>query len=290
MPYRVELTNQPQAIYDRAMDYLMRNETVHNLPIGLLTLSIQNPDVYEDFRFALVLDANDAMVGFAMQTLPFPIVTMSQFTDLDAVEPLATELAALDGMMGAGGVLDVMAHFGPAFQAITGRKFRMAMPQWIYRVDELIMPTGIPGHMRDVTPDDRDLLIEWWMGFQTDALHIPPNRTGAEKAVERIYNPNEPARAAKIWEVDGVAVSVCASGGDSPNGARVGPVYTPPDQRRKGYAAAITAAFTQWLMTERERQFVILYTDADNPTSNGVYQRIGYYQVAQAAELAFDAP
>jgi hypothetical protein len=81
-------------------------------------------------------------------------------------------------------------------------------------------------------------------------------------------------------------VSLAGFGGETPNGIRIGPVYTPPDLRRRGYATALTAALTRSLL-ERHR-FCFLFTDLANPTSNGIYMRIGYEPVADVEEWRFD--
>ena len=72
-------------------------------------------------------------------------------------------------------------------------------------------------------------------------------------------------------------VSLAGHAGETPNGARVGPVYTPPELRGRGYASALTAALTEQLL--ERRRFCFLFTDLANPTSNSIYQRIGYRPV-----------
>ena len=85
--------------------------------------------------------------------------------------------------------------------------------------------------------------------------------------------------------VDG-AVSLAGFGGRTPNGIRVGPVYTPPDLRGRGYASALTADLTRRLLAGG-RRFCFLYTDLANPTSNSIYQRIGYRPVSDADLWSF---
>jgi predicted GNAT family acetyltransferase len=88
-----------------------------------------------------------------------------------------------------------------------------------------------------------------------------------------------------FWE-DGETVSFAGYGGLTPNGIRIGPVYTPPELRGRGYGSALTAALTQQLL-DGGRRFCFLFTDLANPTSNSIYQRIGYRPVSDVDAWAF---
>jgi predicted GNAT family acetyltransferase len=91
-----------------------------------------------------------------------------------------------------------------------------------------------------------------------------------------------------LWEDGGAPVSLVGGGSRTPNGVRIGPVYTPPEQRGRGYASSLTAAVSQRLLDEG-RRFCFLYTNLANPTSNRIYLTIGYRPVADALMVAFDA-
>lgn len=82
-----------------------------------------------------------------------------------------------------------------------------------------------------------------------------------------------------VWEVEGHPVSLAAAVAPTPHGIRLNNVYTPPEERGRGYASALVAALTQ-LLLDRGREFVFLHTDLANPTSNAIYQRLGYKLVA----------
>ncbi len=91
-----------------------------------------------------------------------------------------------------------------------------------------------------------------------------------------------------LWVVAGRPVSMVGVSGETPNGIRVAPVYTPPELRGRGYASALTAAVTQAQLDEGKR-YCFLFTDLANPTSNHIYQAIGYEPVADASDYRFDA-
>jgi hypothetical protein len=82
-------------------------------------------------------------------------------------------------------------------------------------------------------------------------------------------------------------VSLAGWGGPTPNGIRIGPVYTPPEHRRRGYGSAVTAAASERNL-DRGCRFCFLYTDLANPTSNRIYMDLGYEPVGDSAEYRFE--
>ena len=89
-----------------------------------------------------------------------------------------------------------------------------------------------------------------------------------------------------LWEVDGQPVALSGYGGRTPRGIRIGPVYTPPSARRQGYATALVAEQTEWLLAGG-RDFCFLFTDMSSPTPNSIYRRIGYRKIADALRYGF---
>ena len=138
--------------------------------------------------------------------------------------------------------------------------------------------------MRPYEERDRELAIAWMDSFVDEAMAEPPPETSEEWLERRKADPDS---GIAMWEVDGAVVSMGSYGGPTPNGARIGPIYTPPDQRRRGYGSALTADLTQ-LQLDRGRRFCFLFTDLANPTSNSIYQQIGYQPVSDSDQWAFE--
>jgi predicted GNAT family acetyltransferase len=67
---------------------------------------------------------------------------------------------------------------------------------------------------------------------------------------------------------------------------RIAPVYTPPEHRGRGYAGALTAAVSGAVRAAGAEE-VLLFTDLANPTSNAIYQRIGYVPVDDRVSIDF---
>ena len=160
--------------------------------------------------------------------------------------------------------------------------------QRVYALERLVPARPTDGRFRLAGADDRELAIEWTRDFATEALHDDDRDAGrVERSVDARLDPASPGRIG-LWEIDDGPVSLAAFGGPTPNGMRIGPVYTPPEHRGRGFGSAVTAATSQ-LLLDRGVRFCFLYTDLANPTSNGIYIRIGYEPVCDSRELAFVA-
>jgi GNAT superfamily N-acetyltransferase len=156
-----------------------------------------------------------------------------------------------------------------------------------FRLARVIPPERpATGSWRFVEARDRDLIADWLVAFSSEAMPeappIPDPGATAERWIARI------GRTGYLWEDGGEAVSLVGAGGETPHGIRIGPVYTPPERRGRGYASSLTAAASRDQL-DRGRQFVFLFTDLANPTSNKIYQAIGYEPVCDVDQYRFRA-
>ncbi|MEV6611537.1 GNAT family N-acetyltransferase [Kutzneria sp. NPDC051319] len=232
------------------------------------------------------LHGNDgALRGAALWTPPWPLALSG--IHCDDVPLLVKELLSthpeLDSVMGP---RDVADSFAAAWSAATSRPVRTILDLRLYRLADLVVPQVV-GRARIATVDDVDLLAQHGRAFSLEAnAHRPHTLAEAADGARRLLALGA---GCVIWEVDGVPVSSAAAKAPTAGASRIGPVYTPPEHRRHGYGAAATAAAAQWAQAVGAQE-VLLYTDLANPTSNGVYQRIGFRPVSDYVELAFDPP
>ena len=105
--------------------------------------------------------------------------------------------------------------------------------------------------------------------------------------MEATYRRREadPDGAWLVWDDNG-PVSLAGFGNSTPTGTRVGPVYTPPEHRGRGYATSLVASLTAERLAAG-LAFCFLFTDLANPTSNAIYARIGYEPVADWDQWVF---
>ena len=113
-----------------------------------------------------------------------------------------------------------------------------------------------------------------WRAFEQDARRDRDRRGANGRSLE--HRLAAPGNGIALWEDGGEPVSLAGFGSPTPNGIRIGPVYTPPQLRGRGYASALTAHVSQ-AQLDAGRAFCFLYTDLANPTSNKIYVDIGYF-------------
>ena len=209
-----------------------------------------------------------------MQTPPFNLV-LSEIDDPAAIACLADDLADRD-LPGALGPVEHVRAFVEARTARGGAArspphLRADLPPDRGALTDAVGARPAPGGR---TGGSRRSSLDWIGAFHREALEpVTPSELAA--LTDRWLGGR--GRTLYLWE-DGEVVSLAGIGSPTPNGLRIGPVYTPPERRRHGYASALVAAMSQAAL-DAGRRFCFLFTDLANPTSNHVYQSIGYEPV-----------
>jgi uncharacterized protein len=217
-----------------------------------------------------------------VMTPPHRLILHAESGDPEPLRLLAQDLHAGGWHVpGIGGIKPTSGVFAEVWSAVTGQPHRAGMNERVYELRRVIPPEPpIPGALRVATEDDLPLMSEWVWGFIQDA--------GLEGTVEGAHEIAElriTDRDLFIWD-DGGPVATVTKTRHSTHGIVVSLVYTPPAHRNRGYASAAVAALSQQLL-DAGWEFCSLFTDLANPTSNSIYQRIGYRPVADFDEYIF---
>jgi predicted GNAT family acetyltransferase len=284
----LERIADPATFAREAGAFLVEHEAEHSLMLGLALRAVDEPDAYGGPVYeAIVRDDEGRVVAAALRTPPYNLIVAA--TD----EPAALAAIADDArgrfgeLPGVLGPSEAAAGFAEIWDARTGSVSTLEIAQRAYRTDRVEPPTGVAGSPRDAGAGDRPLLRGWLEAFLTEALPSAPRVE--DPAAELDRRERDPDAGYLLWDVGGRPVAMAGWGGRTPNGIRIGPVYTPPEHRRRGYASALTAALTQRLLAEG-RRFCFLFTDLANPTSNAIYGRIGYRPLGDVDRYRFDLP
>lgn len=283
----LERFDDPHAFHAQAISFLLEREAEHNLILGLTTELMAGTSRYPDPAYLAVVRHAGDVVAVALRTPPHAVI-MAHTAEPQALDLLARDLRATYGALpGVNGEATVSEQFAHVWQEVAGQSAELEMAQRIYKLETVNPVSGVPGSMRRATQADFDLLRRWQGDFSVEAVGKEPETVDyarIERTIREALKFQSLGRF--LWEHEG-PVSLAGFSGPTPNGIRIGPVYTPPEHRRRGYASALVAALSQQLLDEG-RKMCFLYTDLANPTSNRIYMNIGYQPVCDVNVYCFD--
>jgi len=262
----------------RAGDWLAAAPAENNLSRGIAAALVEHPERVPARPWLLTVeDAAGNIVSAPVMTPPHRLVVTGR--DPAAMPPLAEHLlAAAAPVSGVVGPPELADAFAEVWIGRTGKTRKSGMLQGIYECDRVALRPPAAGSLRAAKQSDEALLVNWAEQFAKDAHLL------AAVGLDDMVRQKIAAGDIYLWH-DRRAVTMACISGQTDHGARVGFVYTPPALRRKGYATACVAALTEKVLAERRLAF--LFTDLANPTSNGIYQRIGYRLVCEGREWVF---
>ncbi len=252
-----------------------RDPILHTIELTLLA-----GDGFAEDSFLVTLWDDGMPVGAALQTPPYPLVCNGiPYTAIGStVAALAGLRPDLDGVRG---VRDTAIAFAEQWRATTGRDANVDTEERLYRLGTLFTPNGVAGAERLATDEDRVLLVDWIERFFVETFSHNRDDAAGEQFVDAAGRADHKFI---LWDVDGAPTSMAMLRVPAAGVSRIGPVFTPREQRGHGYGSAVTAAASR-LAHRSGTPEVVLFADLANPTSNAVYQRIGFEPVADSVRI-----
>jgi uncharacterized protein len=261
--------------------FLLKREAEHCLNLGLLDGLCAGERWGTAAPLMAVAEERDEVTAVALMTPPHNLI-LSWTADDSTIDAIAHELHASGvAIPGVNSSAEVARKLAEKWSQLSGRSYRTQMAQRIYQLSRVIVQARAAGRLREPGQVDEPLMRKWCAAFSVEAEGMSPEEADMNAAL-----PLPQSRHLMLWEVDGVEVSMAGFTGRTPNGVRVAWVYTPPENRGKGFAGARVAALSQKLLDDG-RKLCFLYTDLANPISNHVYQTIGYEPVTDTTVYSF---
>ena len=286
MTYELVCHTSPGDFLERAESWLLAREAEHNLHLslayarsGVATESADRTDAADravgaDVLFGTVEQAG-VVVGCVIRT-PLHKLLVTSIPSESARNIVETVAGVYDQISAVLGPADSAVAVASAWVALKGGGWETAMQQRICRLDAVVPARPVSGFMRLATMEDLESLAEWRAGFARDVGHaFLLESEQISRMIER--------QDLRIWQ-DERPVSMAVAQGGTPNACRVGYVYTPPEARGSGYASALVADLSEHML-DSGLSFCVLYTALSNPTSNAIYQRIGYEAVCEVRDI-----
>lgn len=243
------------------------------LALGLLNRLRDEPDAWGR-RVAMLLAAEDGVpVAFVMRTGTAPALVVGLCEHAAEIEyaPLVHELQRLDHVPNSvNGPVRCSVPFAAAWTRETGVATRTLRELRAFELHELRLPELPAGRARPAVEADAPLLERWCTEFGRDiGEELGPG--DAERTVARFIA----AQDMMVWDSPDGPTSMAAINRRTSRSSCVAWVYTPPEQRGRGYASAVVAAISQRELDAGAR-WCSLFTDLANPTSNHIYAQLGY--------------
>jgi predicted GNAT family acetyltransferase len=269
---RIERVSSIEELRALAEPFLLRNETRHGLLLGVLGAATELPSrafgavVVDDTEVVAVGLRKDDRLLLSIEQRTGASRTLVEHDDPRAINRI---LGPADAVRSATGVI--------------GRPVVRELAQGIYENREVVWPAQRPsGARRLARTDDEPTLTDWLIAIVAEHEGDVYPRDVAAAVIARQVAAGE----IHVWDAGDEIVSSAAAVGPTRNAIRINLVYTPPASRRRGYATSLVADLTSSLL-ESGRRFVFLHTDLANPTSNAIYQRIGYRCVGEFLMVRF---
>jgi uncharacterized protein len=276
MDLEILFSEDPAFVLARAGAFLSSQPVLHNMILTILHARTAHKD---SGRYWMAKQ-NSEICGVAVQS---PVTFPALLTPME----IAVATALADAIAEAGITLPGIMADAATAAAFAGQWSERAksaatpfqgLRLYEFRVLEEMAPK-IEGALRPAGPEERSLMIAWTRAFQRE---IHESDEGTELRVDRALSAGQ----LWFWDLGGEPVSTAASREPVHGVIRLAGVYTPPEKRKRGYAAACVHALSKQLAGAGYR--CMLYTDLGNPTSNSIYRRIGYRAAAEALRYRFD--
>lgn len=269
--------NNPKAFRDTALPFLMEAEAENNLLIGISSRLAANHSTDSPESFFWTVRDGPKTCGAAMWTPPHDLVLSHPFPDaaLATLSELLLQMQLpLPGVLGPDHATHEFVAKWTAAGTLTADLWRR---ERIYRLQRVGPLPLTPGRMIRAEWEHVAGLTPWVDGFLRETGEGDESLAMLSAAIAggRLF----------VW-LDDEFVSMAAWAGPTPNGVRVNMVYTPPEQRCRGYATAVVSTLSSMLLGQG-KSFCALYTDLSNPTSNSIYQRIGYMPILDCYHYRF---
>ena len=276
-----EMYSDAMAFAEQVEALLYKREDEYSLFIGILEQIKKGR--YEEYYLGIAKTGGE-IAAVCLMTPPHPLqlITFNGHAGLEKniAEKLMDSGIWVDSIIGDRQTADAFVR---AWSAKKGTVPKEVMNQGLYRADSVNRKLAkSPGAWRVASSKDMPLLEEWMLLFERETGIAASTPAEAARKIDEFLERKE----VFVWEDRGEVVSCMKKARPSKHGITVSFVFTPAKYRRRGYARTLVAEVTEELLEEYD--FVMLYTDISNPTSNKIYREIGYEQIANPVHLKFE--
>ncbi len=271
------------AFLERTRSFLESDQALYGMVLGVAERLLEGHRYGTPDPWFAVVEEGPYLRAVVTHTAPRPL--MVACAELEAITPLVKHMQEtgreLNGVVGPA---DTVPFISGRWAHIHGIEQHVKMNLRLFCLDKVVPPSDpAAGEMVNATAGDLTWLDAWTDGFITDC-HLPPNDPGLPSPAVNLIEKD----CLFLWKDETGPKAMAAFNRETPDSYSVSWVYTPRESRGKGYASALVAAVSQHAL-DSGKKFTSLYTDLANPTSNKIYQEVGYRHYCDFQHVDFSA-
>lgn len=265
-----------QSFGDRAKAYLLQQEVAHCLLLNICHTLICNPEYYDTDPYLAIVEEQGKISAVALRTPPYKLL-ISAVTNLRAIDLIARDFEQYlhkteENCSGVSSFPEESKTFVKTWNTLTGQTLKPGLKLQIHQLNTVRSLPRSPGFLRVANSRDRHLLMHWLFAFNQEVF--PSFKGNLERTIDQKLNES----GIYLWE-DHVPVAMAWYRTATENTAILGPVYTPPEYRKQGYATSCVSELSQQLL-DQGFQNCSLFTDITNPNTDRLYSAIGYQPIS----------
>lgn len=256
---------------------LLENESTNNLILGLAN-RMANSEQCEEKPLFLSILKDKGIVAQAIHTHQHKPIAITKMLP-EEIDELIAYLKSKDlNLNGVVGEISSAQYFAKVWGPVN----ILGMHQGIYEIADVIIPKLDGEYLHQATEQDRGICQEFLEGFVSECF---PEETDIKSRAKEILDRNLTVKKLFLLKNSkDEPVSMAANVRESRNAATISLVYTPKDLRAHGYGSKVTALISKYFIDNGKKK-CNLFTDLSNPTSNSIYQKIGYKKIGESIHL-----
>jgi GNAT superfamily N-acetyltransferase len=278
---QVELDSNLSTFLREASPSLEKNPSIHSFLLSLATRLEGSGKAPALIARGIDEDGNLVIAGMQTEAQYPLIVSLASEEDAKSFARKLSEMISV--LPGVNGPVTSANCFAEAWKEKRACRLKTAADLRLFELTSTIKPKKPGGFSRMASPADVELIFDWLDAFHEEAVSHDP-KPAAELLRQRIRDSVIKGYYS-LWEDQGKPVCLVGSNRETSTERWVAPVYTPEKLRGRGYASALVAAVSQRIVDSGKKG--MLFTDLTNPTSNSIYQKVGYVPLADFRHVLF---